>query len=156
MASAASAAQVGSDAQAEASAAHKDRARRQQEKERGRGLSIPVRLLLDAWEHNVTVELKSGEIYRGRLLSSESNMNCQLAGVTHTARDGKITKMDQVFLRGSAVRLFVVPDLLKNAPFLQSASELGQKVQSEARAKKRARTAGRKNLYQRRRAAAAK
>lgn len=36
-----------------------------------------------------------------------------------TARNGRVTKLEQVFLRGGQVKLVVVPDLLKNAPIFK-------------------------------------
>ena len=51
-----------------------------------KSLGIPVKLLHEAEGHTVTVELKSGELYRGQLLESEDNWNCQLEGITCTAK----------------------------------------------------------------------
>ena len=53
---------------------------------------VPVRLLLEAEGHPITIELLSGDTYRGTLEASEETMNCQLKGVVHTARDGRVTK----------------------------------------------------------------
>ena len=33
-----------------------------------------------------------------------------------TSRDGRVIKMENVFLRGSLVKFIVLPDLLKSAP----------------------------------------
>lgn len=67
----------------------------------------------------VTVELSSGQTYRGKLLEIEDNMNVQLKDITVTNRDGKVSHLDQVFVRGSHVRLFIVPDMLKHAPMFR-------------------------------------
>ena len=40
--------------------------------------SVPIKLLHEAEGHIVTVEMKSGEIYRGLLVEAEETMNCQL------------------------------------------------------------------------------
>ena len=40
----------------------------------------------------MTIELKSGELYRGHLEAAEDTMNVTLTGVVHTARDGRVTK----------------------------------------------------------------
>lgn len=53
---------------------------------------VPVRLLHEAEGHPITVELKSGDLYRGSLQAAEDSMNVQLASVIHTARDGRVTK----------------------------------------------------------------
>ncbi|CAI0434890.1 unnamed protein product [Linum tenue] len=51
-----------------------------------RSLGIPVKLLHEASGHIVTVELKSGELYRGSMLECEDNWNCQLESITYTAK----------------------------------------------------------------------
>lgn len=33
-----------------------------------------------------------------------------------TGRDGRVSQLDQVYIRGSMVRFFIVPDMLQNAP----------------------------------------
>lgn len=65
------------------------------------------------------VELKSGEMYRGELHEAEDNWNVQLSDVTATGRDGKVTHMEHIFIRGSRVRFVIVPDMLKNAPMFK-------------------------------------
>lgn len=40
-------------------------------------------------------------------------MNIQLKDITVTARDGRVSHLDQVYIRGSHVRFFIVPDMLK-------------------------------------------
>lgn len=82
-------------------------------------VSLPIKLIHESEGHTVTIELKSGEVYRGFLLSAEDNMNVQLKTVTLTAKDGKTTALDTVFIRGSKIRYFIVPDMLKNAPMFK-------------------------------------
>jgi len=46
-------------------------------------------------------------------------MNVQLKDITVTARDGRVSHLDQVYIRGSHVRFFIVPDMLRLvAPFI--------------------------------------
>lgn len=66
-------------------------------------IGVPVKLLHEAEGHKVTVELTTGELYRGMLTDVEDNMNCQMSNVTYTARDGQVSKMLSVYLRGSQV-----------------------------------------------------
>ncbi|CCC69299.1 hypothetical protein NCAS_0C03090 [Naumovozyma castellii] len=82
--------------------------------------SIPVKLLNEAQGHIVSIELTTGETYRGKLIESEDNMNVQLRDVVVTQTDSKITRMDHVFVRGSHIKFFVVPDMLKNAPLFKT------------------------------------
>lgn len=78
--------------------------------------NIPIKLLNESQGHIVSIELNSGETYRGKLVESEDNMNVQLKDITMTDKHGKVTHLDHVYLRGSSIRFFVIPDMLKNAP----------------------------------------
>jgi len=49
-------------------------------------------------------------------LSAEDNLNISLKDITVTGRDGRVSQLDQVYIRGSMVRFFIVPDMLQNAP----------------------------------------
>ena len=48
--------------------------------------------------------------------TAEDNMNVQLKDITVTARDGRVSHLDQVYIRGSHVRFFIVPDMLRYVP----------------------------------------
>jgi small nuclear ribonucleoprotein D3 len=63
--------------------------------------------------------LKSGETYRGQLVEAEDNWNCQLSSVSFTGKDGKQQSMENAYLRGSKIRMVIVPDMLKNAPMFK-------------------------------------
>jgi small nuclear ribonucleoprotein D3 len=84
--------------------------------------------------HQVTVEITSGQTYRGKLIegaleeewqcdaerrrrlmlrTAEDNMNVQMENINVTQRDGRVTHLDRVYIRGSHVRLFIVPDMLR-------------------------------------------
>ena len=82
-------------------------------------LGIPIKIQHEAEGHVVTVELTSGEVYRGTLLDSEDNMNCQLKDVTVTSRTGQRSALEQVYIRGSKIRFIILPDILKNAPMFK-------------------------------------
>ncbi|KAG8074218.1 hypothetical protein GUJ93_ZPchr0006g42517 [Zizania palustris] len=84
-----------------------------------RSLGIPVKLMHEAAGHVVTVELKTGDVYRGSMLECEDNWNCQLENITFTAKDGKVSQLEHVFIRGSRVRFMIIPDMLKNAPMFK-------------------------------------
>nr|XP_027072676.1 small nuclear ribonucleoprotein SmD3b-like [Coffea arabica] len=84
-----------------------------------RSLGIPVKLPHEATGHIVTVELKSGELYRGSMVEYEDNWNFQLENITFTAKDGKVSQLEHVFIQGSKVRFMVIPDMLKNAPMFK-------------------------------------
>ncbi|PMB73124.1 Small nuclear ribonucleoprotein Sm D3 [Beauveria bassiana] len=79
-------------------------------------IGIPIKLLNEA------------QTYRGKLLEAEDNMNVQLKDITVTARDGRVSHLDQVYIRGSHVRFFIVPDMLRNAPMFRSSNLRGRGV----------------------------
>ncbi|TPX32456.1 hypothetical protein SmJEL517_g04470 [Synchytrium microbalum] len=82
-------------------------------------IGVPIKLLHESQGHIITLELKTGATYRGKLLECEDSMNVQLRDITVTQRDGRVTKLDQVYVRGSQVRFFIVPDMLRNAPMFK-------------------------------------
>ncbi|KAL9637511.1 MAG: hypothetical protein Q9204_001859 [Flavoplaca sp. TL-2023a] len=94
-------------------------------------IGIPIKLLNEAQNHVVTLEITSGQVYRGKLIEAEDNMNVQLKDITVTARDGRVSHLDQVYIRGSHVRFFIVPDMLRNAPMFRSRGVRGRGVGSE-------------------------
>lgn len=82
-------------------------------------IGIPLKTLHEAVGHTVTIEMKTGELYRGRMVTAEDNMNCSLDNITYTARDGRTAQLASIYLRGSKIRFFIIPDMIKNAPFFQ-------------------------------------
>lgn len=81
---------------------------------------IPVKLLNEAQGHVVTLELNNGDTYRGKLIDSEDNMNVSLREIILTKKTGQVEHMDHCFIRGSNVRFFSIPEILSNAPMLNT------------------------------------
>ncbi|CAO3625862.1 unnamed protein product [Cunninghamella echinulata] len=77
-------------------------------------IGVPIKLLHEAQGHIITLELKTGQLYRGKLLEV-------------TTRDGRVSQLDQVYIRGSSVQFFIVPDMLKNAPMFKRVSPSAMK-----------------------------
>jgi len=67
----------------------------------------------------VSIELKSGEVYRGKLEEAEDNMNCTMTGILMTCRDGSQQPLESAFIRGSHIKFLILPDMLKNAPMFR-------------------------------------
>ena len=91
-------------------------------------IGVPVKLLHEACGHIITCESTTGEVYRGKLLDAEDNMNIQMTNITMTARNGQVSQLEQVFLRGSKIRYFILPDMLKNAPMFKRQGQKGGSV----------------------------
>ncbi|KAJ3367097.1 hypothetical protein AMAG_00415 [Allomyces macrogynus ATCC 38327] len=88
-------------------------------------IGVPIKLLHESIGHVVTLELKTGDVFRGKLYEAEDNMNVQLKDVTVTRRDGRVSQLEHIFVRGSHCRWFIVPDMLRNAPMFK---KIGQRV----------------------------
>jgi small nuclear ribonucleoprotein D3 len=101
-------------------------------------IGVPIKLLHEAQGLIVTAELKTGQMYRGKLSNVEDTMNIQLSEVTCTGRDGQTTFMDQVMLRGSHIRFIQVPDNLRHAPMFENFSSREKKVKGLGLGKARA------------------
>ena len=93
---------------------------------------MPLQLLFEAENHVITVELKNGETYRGILVSAEETMNCQLKEVTMTAKEGRVQRLEHIFLRGGMIKFVVLPDMLKNAPIFKKVNSMrAEKIKNE-------------------------
>lgn len=82
-------------------------------------IGVPIKVLHEAEGHVVTCETNTGEVYRGKLIEAEDNMNCQMTLVTVTYRDGRVAQLENVYIRGSKIRFLILPDMLKNAPMFK-------------------------------------
>ncbi|KAJ8610806.1 hypothetical protein CTAYLR_004779 [Chrysophaeum taylorii] len=100
-----------------------------------KNVGVPIKLLYEGEGHMVTVELRNGEIYRGHLEETEETMNCLITDVVMTARNGRVSKMENVYIRGSQIKFMVLPDLLKHSPILEKVKQM--KRQDDAKPKKR-------------------
>ncbi|ODN72992.1 hypothetical protein, variant [Cryptococcus amylolentus CBS 6039] len=58
-------------------------------------------------------------MYRGKLMEAEDTLNIALREITVTARDGRVSQLEQVYIRGSMIRFIIVPDLLAQAPMFK-------------------------------------
>mmetsp|Transcript_23449 Transcript_23449/g.65469 ORF Transcript_23449/g.65469 Transcript_23449/m.65469 type:complete len:111 (-) Transcript_23449:1031-1363(-) len=93
---------------------------------------VPLKLLFEAENMKVTVEMKNGEIFRGMLVGAEETMNMNMSDVLKTARNGQVSKLPNVYLRGSSIRFVVLPELLKNAPIFQTVTTMKRKMEQAA------------------------
>ncbi|KAG1693374.1 hypothetical protein DVH05_023460 [Phytophthora capsici] len=107
-------------------------------------VGVPISLLHEGEGRTVTIELKNGEVYRGHLTESEESMNCQLSDVVLTQRDGQKSKLELVYVRGSQIKLVILPDILKNSPLLGKVQALSKKNEDSKKKKKSGKTQGRK------------
>ena len=76
-----------------------------------RGVGIPTILLHDGEGTIVSIEMKTGETYRGLLDETEDNMNCVMKEAVRTDINGNTTQVEQIYLRGSQILFIVFPDI---------------------------------------------
>ena len=92
-------------------------------------LGAPLKIFHESKGTIVTISVKTGETYRGKMYETEDNMNCQLQDVTMTAKDGSQQRLENVFIRGSQIEFIVLPEMFKNSPCLKS-SELRKNTEA--------------------------
>jgi small nuclear ribonucleoprotein D3 len=81
--------------------------------------SIPLKLVHSSEGSVLTVELKSGMLYRGTAERTEDSMNLTLRNAICTdPATNKSSKVDCVFIRGSQVVMMVLPPKSVNNRFL--------------------------------------
>lgn len=114
-------------------------------------IGVPIKILHEAEGHVITLETATGkktiifrfycffikiwsvffcpgEVYRGKLIEAEDNMNCQMAEITVTYRDGRVAQLENVYIRGSKIRFLILPDMLKNAPMFKNIQRGAQRA----------------------------
>eukprot|EP01059_Diplonema_ambulator_P014122 TRINITY_DN24975_c0_g1_i1.p1 TRINITY_DN24975_c0_g1~~TRINITY_DN24975_c0_g1_i1.p1 ORF type:complete len:122 (+),score=38.68 TRINITY_DN24975_c0_g1_i1:39-368(+) len=75
--------------------------------------SLPIRVVMEAKGSVIALETMKGEVYRGYCMEVQESLNVRLSKVTYTKRVGTSCELDQVFLRGSQIKFFVLPDTLR-------------------------------------------
>ncbi|CAD7964313.1 unnamed protein product [Amoebophrya sp. A25] len=81
---------------------------------------LPSNLLHTALNHQVMVELKSGETYSGLLLKIDNFMNAQVRdAICVDAHGDKWTRVADVYIRGNSIKYLQIPpevsDMLKSS-----------------------------------------
>ncbi|XP_057368312.1 vacuolar protein sorting-associated protein 16 homolog isoform X2 [Daphnia carinata] len=83
-------------------------------------IGVPIKVLHEAEGHIITCETNTGEIYRGKLVEAEDNMNCQMTNITVTYRDGRVAQLENVYIRRvQKLQVLDLPQEEENQPFLE-------------------------------------
>ena len=61
-----------------------------------------------------------GQVYRGKLIEAEDNMNSQMASVTVTYRDGRVAQLENIYIRGSKIRFLILPGKLFELNYMKN------------------------------------
>jgi small nuclear ribonucleoprotein (snRNP)-like protein len=85
-------------------------------------LTIPQLALQEATGHsNVVVETLDGCTYSGKVRSVEKGTgNIHMDTTTHREKDGDLSVMARVVIKGSSVAMVRLPTVIRNAPFLEA------------------------------------
>ncbi|XP_032744004.1 small nuclear ribonucleoprotein Sm D3-like [Rattus rattus] len=86
----------------------------------------PIEVLQEAQGYIVTCETNTGEVYPGKLIEAEDNMNFQMSNITVTYRDGPVAQPEQVYICDTKIRFLILPNMLKNAPMLENLKNKNQ------------------------------
>lgn len=73
-------------------------------------VGVPCKLLKEFKNKKVTVEVNSGEIYRGILLDADQKLSVSLGDVKATFPNGNVVTMNGVYIRGTCIRIINLPD----------------------------------------------
>ena len=101
-------------------------------------IGVPIKLFHEARNHVVSIELKSGESFRGHLVEMDDTMNAVLENVQKTSQDGLVSIHRKVYIRGSQVVFVTVPDMFKHAPMFKRVKGLAR-VKTEGAMREKAR-----------------
>ena len=79
-----------------------------------------LKILKDSKPFLISIETKGNKTFRGNLIFVEENMNCILENTILIDPNGKISKFKSVFLRGSNIKIFIIPDSLESVPYIEN------------------------------------
>ena len=79
-----------------------------------------LKILKDSKPFLISIETKGNKTFRGNLIFVEENMNCILENTILIDPNGKISKFKSVFLRGSNIKIFIIPDSLGKVPYIEN------------------------------------
>ncbi|ELQ76472.1 Small nuclear ribonucleoprotein Sm D3 [Trachipleistophora hominis] len=81
--------------------------------------SVPLKLLYECENFQLTVELDNGTKATGKLVQVDDLMNLTLDDVVLTEINGHNTRIERMMVRGSLIQLIILPPILQYSPFLK-------------------------------------
>ncbi|GBG30677.1 Small nuclear ribonucleoprotein Sm D3 [Hondaea fermentalgiana] len=85
----------------------------------GASIGIPLALLYDAEGVMITVESVQGDMYCGLLDQTDDMMNLHMKNVRRTDSEGDTVKLERMYMRGSMIKLIILPDILAHSPMFK-------------------------------------
>lgn len=68
------------------------------------GVGVPVKLLHESIGLIVSIEVKTGQLYRGKLVEVEDCMNLHVHDVTVVNRDGSASSCEHCIITGRSIK----------------------------------------------------
>lgn len=76
-------------------------------------IGVPIKILHESEGHNIKLETILKDIIEGKLEQAEDNMSCHMSTVTLTKKNGIVSKMDNLYICGSQIKMVILPDALQ-------------------------------------------
>lgn len=76
-------------------------------------IGVPIKILHESEGHIIKIETIIKDIIEGKLEKAEDNMNCHISTVTITKKNGDVSKMDNLYICGSQIKMVILPKALQ-------------------------------------------
>lgn len=76
-------------------------------------VGVPIKLLLECAGHKIKIVSVFGDTFEGLLVAAENTMNCHMSAVTLTKQNKSVSKMDNLYINGSQIKMIYLPDVLQ-------------------------------------------
>lgn len=76
-------------------------------------IGVPIKILHESEGHIIKLETIIKDIIEGKLEQAEDNMNCHMSTVTITKKNGDVSKMDNLYICGSQIKMVILPEALQ-------------------------------------------
>lgn len=76
-------------------------------------IGVPIKILHESEGHIIKLETIIKDIIEGKLEQAEDNMNCHMSTVTITKKNGDVSKMDNLYVCGSQIKMVILPEALQ-------------------------------------------
>ncbi|XP_055927477.1 small nuclear ribonucleoprotein Sm D3-like isoform X2 [Argiope bruennichi] len=73
-------------------------------------VGVPTQLLQEAEGEIISVEVMTGEEFRGKLIKAQNNNYCILSDVTVTYKSGFVRSSVETYLRWKQIRFIILPE----------------------------------------------
>lgn len=76
-------------------------------------IGVPIKILHESEGHIIKLETIIKDIIEGKLEQAEDNMNCHMSTVIITKKNGDVSKMDNLCICGSQIKMVMLPEALQ-------------------------------------------